>query len=129
MWGEYYRKIQEMAAAITGAGAAPAGGKAPAPTQSGGGGTKQSGKPKSWYQSGGIELATSPHQIVIGEAGPELVAAIPLSAVVNYNHNINMSGDLSVQGVSPSMEAELVPVIMSVLARFGQALLAQSGGR
>jgi hypothetical protein len=80
-----------------------------------------------WYglDEGGLYMTTSPTRFMSSVKGqPELIAAIPLNATVNYNHNINMTGRMSVDGVSPDMEAQMGPAMLNMLRNFGQALLA-----
>jgi len=86
-----------------------------------------------WYglDEGGLYMTTSPTRFMSSVKGqPELIAAIPLNASVNHNHNINMTGRMSVDGVSPDMEAQMGPAMLAMLGNFGQALLAgRSYGR
>ena len=53
---------------------------------------------------------------------PELVAAIPLNR--SMDHNINLSGNLNVSGVSPGMERDISGELMNTLQQFGRQLLA-----
>lgn len=87
------------------------------------------GIPMPRYQQGGVGVAMRETQVTVGET-PEIFAALPLSATVNYNHNINMSGDLNINGVSPNMESQVAPAVLSMLKQFGEMLMSgRSYGR
>lgn len=79
------------------------------------------GVSSSRLQSGGLGLAMNQQTITVGEV-PEIVAAVPLGR--SMTHNIRMSGDLNVNGVSPSMERDLKGEMLGILQQFGEALLA-----
>jgi len=78
-----------------------------------------------WYglAEGGMFVTTEPTTFMSSEQGqPELVAAIPLNR--SMDHNINLSGNFNVSGVSPGMERDISGELMNTLQQFGRQLLA-----
>jgi tetrahydromethanopterin S-methyltransferase subunit G len=79
------------------------------------------------FARGGFGVFNTPRRVNVAEEVPELVAAIPLNAVVN--HNINMAGRIDVNGngnVPSGSEGEIGTAVFNLLAQFGQQLLARS---
>jgi tetrahydromethanopterin S-methyltransferase subunit G len=132
LWESYYSQRLELALA---ASSAP--GVIPRVPYSSGGRTDYEGPSvspggspwlESWQAEGGIGLATSPTNVHIAERGiPEIIAAVPLSAAVTYNHNINMRGEIGVSGVTPQTEGEMKGAVMAILTQFGNKLLSRRG--
>lgn len=78
------------------------------------------------FASGGFGIATSPRDITVGDETPEAFAAIPLASMSTINHNINLRGGISVNGVSKDMESQLAPAMYGILKQFADALLSRN---
>ena len=117
LWDAYYTARRRMAGSVW-AGGAESGPASPKYGEDG----KPSG-PK--FARGGVGLATGPTRVMVGEEQPEIFAAIPLAATVT--HNINLNGNLDINGVSPQMEQQVAPAVMALLQQFGQQLLSRTG--
>jgi hypothetical protein len=66
------------------------------------------------FATGGIGLAMNPQSVNVAENGPEMVAALPLSNIVQ--HDVNFSGmDVNFNGISRQTEAELKPIMMEAM--------------
>jgi hypothetical protein len=84
--------------------------------------------PMDWggHASGGFGIATHPTGIIVGEETPEAFAAIPLASMSTMNHNINLRGGISVNGVSRDMESQLAPAIYGILKQFADAMVSRN---
>lgn len=120
LWDAYYT-ARRRAAEGAWAGTGEVGGKPARPKRGGTGGAEAPPK----FARGGVGLVTKPTQIMIDEDQPEIFAAIPLNATVT--HNINLNGNLNINGVSPQMEQQVAPAVMALLQQFGQQLLTGAG--
>lgn len=93
-----------------------------------GGSVETDGGEDVGFARGGFGVFNTPRRINVAEEVPELVAAIPLNAIVTNNHNISLDGKIDVTGTgSAGSDADIGSSVMRMLAQFGQQLLARSG--